>query len=75
MGAAMFAVAPRRRCSWSSVAEVFPELLDIVDHPLMLDVRDDLVDVVSMLNDETDYSRESIADWLCRRAAAASMNS
>lgn len=34
-------------------------------HPLT-GVRVSLAEVVAELNDKTDYSREQIADWLCR---------
>jgi hypothetical protein len=43
----------------------FPELRDTVTHPLIhfsLDLRR----VINSLNDETAWSREAIADWLCR---------
>jgi hypothetical protein len=49
---------------WNSLAEVFPELDDKVIHPRTGE-RMNLDEAIVSLNDDTAYSREAIADWLC----------
>lgn len=49
---------------WNKIAKKFPELHTSMRHPLkgwMMKV----CSVISSISEETDYSREQIADWLC----------
>jgi hypothetical protein len=68
LGAAAAGLENRRspqRFDWRWIREVFPETYRLVTDPLT-NLRMDLGCVISRLNDETDWSRETIADWLCR---------
>jgi hypothetical protein len=57
---------PKRQYTWwGGLLEIFPELNEEVTHPLTRE-RMSLGDVIVALNDDTAYSREAIADWLCR---------
>jgi hypothetical protein len=49
---------------WSELLQRFPELQGSMRHPLK-QLRDIVSNVIASVSDETDYSREQIADWLC----------
>lgn len=49
---------------WPELSKMFPELHARMAHPLK-GFRDEVTNVISSISDETDYSREQIADWLC----------
>lgn len=53
-----------KQCRLVSVTKMFPELEDEASHPFT-QAPMDLWGVIFALNDESDYSREEIADWLC----------
>jgi hypothetical protein len=54
-----------KRCSKRGIIKEFPLLRKMVAHPLM-GVEVPLSSVLVSLNDYFDWSREDIADWLCR---------
>jgi len=49
---------------WNKMWDTFPELKTFISHPLVT-VRMELWRVISTLSEDTNYSREEIADWLC----------
>src|SRR3984893_14285940 len=65
LGAAAACCGMRKRYTLEGSAERFPELGGHVQHPIS-GRPGRLGDVVVLLNDQTDYTREQIADWLCR---------
>ncbi len=68
LGAAAAGVENRRapeKYSWPWLHEIFPELGRRLTHPLA-GIEMSLGQIVCNLNDQTSYSREAIADWLCR---------
>jgi len=68
LGAAAAGCGMRKRYTLEGIAEIFPELGGYVQHPIS-GRPGRLGDVVVWLNDQTDYTREQIADWLCRLGA------
>jgi hypothetical protein len=65
LGAAAAGCGMSNRYTLEGIAEIFPELGGYVQHPIS-GRPGRLGDVVVLLNDQTDYTREQIADWLCR---------
>ena len=65
LGAAAAGCGMSKRYTRRCIAEIFPELGGYVQHPIS-GRPGRLGDVVVLLNDQTDYTREQIADWLCR---------
>lgn len=65
LGAAFIGGGGQKQCRLVSLTRMFPELGDAVSHPVTYAAMD-LWEVIFALNDESDYSREEIADWLCR---------
>jgi len=65
LGAAAAGCGMSKRYTLEGIAEIFPELGGYVQHPIS-GRPGRLSDVVVSLNDQTDYTREQIADWLCR---------
>jgi hypothetical protein len=49
---------------WEKIWQMFPELKGFMRHPLR-DATMEVWRVISNVNEETNYSREQIADWLC----------
>jgi hypothetical protein len=49
---------------WHKIADKFPELYGSMRHPLR-NRRMEVWQVISAVSEETNYSREQIADWLC----------
>ena len=49
---------------WNKIAKKFPELHGSMRHPLKGWTMK-VCSVISSVSEETDYSREQIADWLC----------
>ncbi|MBV8357372.1 MAG: hypothetical protein JO189_05480, partial [Deltaproteobacteria bacterium] len=49
---------------WRKIWKVFPELKGFMRHPFM-DPTMEVWKVISSVSEETNYSREQIADWLC----------
>jgi hypothetical protein len=49
---------------WEKMWKTFPELKGFMRHPLTRWPME-VWEVISSVNDDTDYSREQIADWLC----------
>jgi hypothetical protein len=49
---------------WDKIVRKFPELHELIMHPLRGCVMA-ASNVIVSVNDETNYSREQIADWLC----------
>jgi hypothetical protein len=54
-----------KRYTLEGIAEIFPELGGYVQHPIHGRLAP-LADVIVSLNDFSEYTREQIADWLCR---------
>jgi hypothetical protein len=49
---------------WNKIWKMFPELRGFMRHPLR-NCRMEVWQVISSVSEETNYSREQIADWLC----------
>jgi hypothetical protein len=49
---------------WEKIWKMFPELQGLMAHPLR-NSRMEVWEVISAVSEETNYSREQIADWLC----------
>jgi hypothetical protein len=66
LGAALVGAGkePLRGNVYKAIVRVFPELNDVVAQPV-IGTRQSLGWTISWLNDETQNSREAIADWLC----------
>lgn len=65
LGAAALGSGDQKRCMMYRLCKIFPELNDTVSHPFTYAVMD-LAQVIFTVNDDSSYSREAIADWLCR---------
>jgi hypothetical protein len=65
LGAAAVGMRGSKKYDRWRMYQRFPELNRLVTHPLD-GIETSLEQVVTDLNDQTSYSREQIADWLCR---------